>query len=150
MFKESKEIKFWLPTTEYFIELPLRMQEATVVGYTGEMTHGGRRYDLVFVSWGSAEPQKTVDQYLLWIDHETSLLAFVQFTVRDQGKFFKGGMEYGNYHDLDGVKVPFSLATKDNLGGDGGPHAFTIHEVHFKPDIDEKLIIPDPSQRSGK
>jgi len=36
VLKQDKEIYFWVPTYQYFIEFPLRIQTATAVSYAGD------------------------------------------------------------------------------------------------------------------
>lgn len=72
--KNNKQIEFWLPTYQYFVELPLRILEADVISYAGERSRNGEMYDLVFASWKSDQPQKDIDQYLLWIERDSKRL----------------------------------------------------------------------------
>ena len=75
--------KFWIPTLAYFPLLAWRIQEADVVRFIGTEHIGDRELAKVFASWGQAAPQDTVDQYIVWIDTSTNLIAGAQFTVRD-------------------------------------------------------------------
>jgi len=113
-------ITFYLPTLQYFNELPFRLLNATVVLDAGSAQNRGRSYDLVFATWESPEPRPDIDQYLLWIDRETGLLAKVRYTVREgvalmpplQQKLalplVAGTMHFEDYREIDGVQVPFS------------------------------------------
>lgn len=112
VFEENKNIKFWLPTYQYFIELPNRIQEATVIQYGGKQMFKDKEYEVVYATWKREEPQKDIDQYMLWIDAETNLLAFVEYTVRDAYKFWKGVTFYDEYHDIDGLKIPKTMNVK--------------------------------------
>ncbi len=68
-FKSSKKIKFWLPTVQYFSIMP----EAPIALYAGNKALNGKQYDLVLCSWNTHEPQRKIDQYLLWINQENHL-----------------------------------------------------------------------------
>ncbi len=117
--KSEGALTFYLPTLHYFNELPFRILSATVVRDGGEARHGGRAYDLVFASWRSAAPQPDLDQYVLWIDRETGLLAKVRYTVREAVPqmpplmqklalpLVAGTIHYEDYRDVEGIQVPF-------------------------------------------
>jgi hypothetical protein len=112
-------LTFYLPTLQYFDELPFRLLSASVVLDAGSVRDRDRTYDLVFVTWKRAEPQEDLDQYLLWIDRETGLVAKVRYTVREaltrmppfQRRLVRplvaGTIHFEDYRDIDGVEVPF-------------------------------------------
>ncbi len=113
------EIIFYLPTLQYFTELPFRLLAADTVLDAGPASHRGRRYDRVLVTWGTPEPHAEHDQYLLWIDTETGLVEMVQYTVRDLAALNSGTMRvlmkslavgtihFDDYRPVDGVMIPF-------------------------------------------
>lgn len=141
-WKPDKDIEFWLPTYQYFIELPARIGKATVVSYAGERLRNGETYDLVFATWGKPGPQKDIDQYLLYINRRTHLIDRLEFTVRDIMKFMKGGLNYATYKDYDGLKIPVYMPV-DNPFGKGVLHEMRISD--FVPDkVDRSVILPDP------
>jgi len=105
VFAENADLKFWLPTYQYFVELPSRIFEADIILYAGEQEKDGKTYDGVYATWKSAEVQRNIDQYNLWIDRETGLIAWVDFTIRDFTNFAKGSVEYLDYKDFDGLKL---------------------------------------------
>lgn len=115
----APEITFYLPTLQYFTELPFRLLNAETVLDAGSATHRGQRYDRVFVTWGSPEPHAEHDQYLLWIDSDTRLVEMVHYTVRDLASMNTGAaralmrtlatgtIHFDDYRMVDGVMIPF-------------------------------------------
>ena len=65
---EDRNIEFWVPTYAYFIELPFRILEADALEHFGSERVGDRRYSKILASWNSVEPQKEIDQYLIYLD----------------------------------------------------------------------------------
>lgn len=116
---EDPKIEFYLPTLQYFDELPFRLLNAEVVAYNGTGTYLGQTYDRVFVTWGSPEAHAEHDQYDVWIHPETHLIDVVRYTVRDavalaspvmrpvMKVFAAGTIHYQDYREVDGVMVPF-------------------------------------------
>lgn len=145
-FEPNDKIEFVVPTTQYFLELPLRIRSATVALDAGETDWDGKTYDLVFASWETAEPVREMDQYLLWIDQETGLLARTDFTVRDEGGPAVGSARYRDYADFGGVQMAKEIAIFAPMpGGMEMPiHTFVTEEVQWDT-VPPDALRPDPS-----
>ena len=105
---EERVVSFYLPTLQYFNELPFRLLSAEHVVHAGEATHRGRAYDLVFATWGSFDPNPKFDQYMVWIDRETLLIGLCHYTVRESGiPAAAGTIFFEDYRDVQGVQVAF-------------------------------------------
>lgn len=149
--KGDKKIKFWLPTYQYFIEFPFKIQEATAVKYAGKKEHNGIQYDLVLASWNTIEPQKKLDQYLLWINPETRRVDILEYTIRDMYPFIKGAAFLSDYFEKDGIWFPGSMKVKTDVDAKKWMHEMKIEDVKFTDrvslnlldhlDIDVKQII---------
>ncbi|MEE8148319.1 MAG: hypothetical protein V3T24_11985 [Longimicrobiales bacterium] len=97
---------FLAPTFQYFFELPLRIESASVVAWAGEAERDGQQYDLVYATWGSPEPQRHIDQYLIWINRETGRADRVEHTIRDLASSGMGAIVYSGHQERDGVHFP--------------------------------------------
>ncbi|MEL6651601.1 MAG: hypothetical protein AAFQ87_12445 [Bacteroidota bacterium] len=143
--ENNPEIEFWLPTYQYFIELPQRILEADVLRYAGERRQGETNYDLFFASWKSAEPQKNYDQYLLWIDQQSHLIKQIQYTVRDQADWIQASLQYQAYSRENG-RVPFPAEMVINLGApnpDKAMHKIRVGEIRLDA-VSQAELLPDP------
>lgn len=112
-------VEFALPTFQYFDELVFRLLEAPIVLDNGSGVYRGREHRRVFVTWDRPEPHVENDQYDLWIDPDSGLMAVVYYTVRDAMKLSAplmrpvvkvlgaGTMHYGDYREIGGVQVAF-------------------------------------------
>jgi hypothetical protein len=150
-FEDDPELRFWLPTLQYFMEAPWRLREATVVSWMGERQIQGRAYDLVFLSWGTDAPQALVDQYVAWVDRETGRLRWLQYTVRDFGPMIAGTMSYEVYERVQGMLWPKKMQTV----GEPGDRTTNLHTMEVESvklggaSLPARLII-DPLRVRGK
>ncbi len=143
-------IKFWIPTLAYFPLLPWRIREATYVRYVGEETIDGRKRVTVFATWGDPGPQEAIDQYLVWIDAETHLVAGTRYTVRDMMGSVVGTMKYSDYRDVDGIKLPFVINGVEALGTDETEsHRMTVERVAFDA-VPTSALVPRPELQATK
>ena len=98
---------FYLPSIQYFNELPFRLVSAQFITHAGEGKHKGKTYDLVYSTWGSLEANPDFDQFVLWIDQETSLVTMCHYTVRQAFPAAAGTIYYDSYKTVQGVTLPF-------------------------------------------
>lgn len=115
----APEISFYLPTLQYFAELPFRLQQAEHLLYQGRAQHRGKTYERVLATWGSPQPNEQHDQYQLWINSQTNLIEMVYYTVRDAAHLVDGfqknimrslavgTIHFEEYHEVRGVHFPF-------------------------------------------
>ena len=152
-FGKHKKTTFWLPTYQYFIELPARIQNATIISYAGEQTFKGQTYDLIYTTWKSQEPQKDVDQYMVWINQKTKMVDLVEFTVRDAI-----GTGVAFYEDLQEVKEGLLLPKQISIKMDKD-HKNLLHQMKLssfkanhvsvsevRPDANLKLMGDDKGE----
>ena len=152
IFQKDGTIEFMLPTAQYFSELPFRIQEAEIIAYLGHRTLNGREYDLIFLTWGTPEANTKYDQYLVWIDRETSLIQKMTYTVRDKLRFMEATIHFFDYRDIQGVMIPFDQTT--TLGrpeeidypieGDF-LHKVLLTDFRFES-VDRMELLPDKSK----
>ena len=145
LFAHNKHIEFWLPTVQYFMEFPHRIDEATAWDYLGEKEFKGTKYDLLIASWNTVAPQKDIDQYIMWINKQTHRIDILEYTVRDFGKRIKAAGFY-TYFEHDGLLIPKTLTIHPKLHKDNIMHTmevanFAINEVK-KEDLCPNKDLP--------
>lgn len=139
VFKKDKDITFWLPTYQYFIEFPKRILSADAVNYAGTSTIEGELCEGVLVSWKTTAPQKNIDQYLIWINQKTNRIEKLEYTVRDQYKFLTGAAYFEDYKDYDGLVLPSRMPVETNLKKKGLLHEMRILDFEKNTNSVESL-----------
>lgn len=109
--KDDARYIFGIAAYQYFFELPDRLLNAPLITYAGEEALAGKSYDLVFVTWEKLKAHKKHDQYLCWINKETGMMDYCEFTVHDSylpgGGMIPASIQFTDMRDVDGFKVPF-------------------------------------------
>ena len=155
VFKDKRDsrISFGLAAFQYFFELTDRLREAPIVVYAGEKAFDGKTYDQILVIWKTIEPHKQHDQYRLWLDRETGMIAYCENTVREVympggGMFssFYGSVRMADFRAVDGVQIPHEMSVyikgpKKDL--DAYVHRLTVADFRFDS-FDESVLYPDP------
>lgn len=140
VFKKNKDIHFWVPTYQYFLEFPLRIQQATALAYAGEKTIDGIACEGVLASWNKTAPQKEIDQYLIWINKEDKTIVKLEYTVRDFYKFISGAAYYKDYKNYDGLLLPSSMPVESNLVKKGFMHEMRILDFQVNQISKDELL----------
>lgn len=116
--KLDKKVAFGLSAFQYFFELTSRMNQLDLITYAGEKQFNGKTYSLVFATWDKLKTHRQHDQYLLWINKETFMLEYCEFTVHDPlmigGRLATNTIHFSNFQEVQGVQIPFEL--KINVG----------------------------------
>jgi hypothetical protein len=111
VFEEDGTIQFFLPTQHFFSELPFRVLQTEIIAYMDNRSLEGKDYHLVFATWGTAEPNTDYDQYVIWINKETSLIEKMSYTAREMFSFMEATIHFSDFKNIQGVMVPFKHTT---------------------------------------
>ncbi len=136
-FENHANAKFWVPTYQYFIEFPMRIQNANAFNYAGDRIINGVLCHGVMASSNTTEPQGDVDQYLIWIDKKTKRLIRLEYTVREMFRFLKGAINFKEYKTYYGILLPTIMPVESNLVPS------LLHEMRIKNFIPNVLIPED-------
>lgn len=103
--RKAKEIKFWVPTYQYFIEFPYKIVEADAIEFIGREELNGEMCRKIIASWNTVEPQKEIDQYVVWIN-EKDVIVRLDYTIREQFGFLAGYAVVEEYSKFNNYDVP--------------------------------------------
>lgn len=113
----------------YLLEIPLRIQSATIVKYAGQEVYNGILYDKVFATWQNEEPNKEFDQWILYINPDTKRIDMLMTTIKEYYMPIPGFM-YATVLFRDYQKVGEKLIM---------PHKFVFQM--FKPKKKENKYV---------
>jgi hypothetical protein len=129
--KPHARTEFGLAAFHYFFELVDRLRKVDLITYAGEKEFNGKTYELVFVTWGKLKTHKKHDQYMLWINKQTSLLEYCEFTIHDSflpgGNTIPGSIEFTSLKEINGVKIPFEQYVY--IGSPKKKHSKYLHKL---------------------
>lgn len=123
---------FILPTTQYFLEAPLRLPEAHIVRYAGQETVRGETLEVVYVTWGRVTANPDYDQYKVFIDPETHRLRALHYTVRDMMNFVVGAATYEDLEETGGIVVATRITIVPDPGVDPASEQEVLHRFEVE------------------
>ena len=158
-YDDHARTEFWLPTLQYFCELPFRLAGAEIVDCGGRTTiqiEGiEKEVDQVYVTWGRYAPHPRNDQYLAFVDTQTGFLVRADFTVRDLAGFAKGRVLYrdpiGNFIEEPKVPTNQGITSLHSVSAGVlliGQQTVMLHELVIEAWTLEGVTVsqPDPSR----
>ncbi len=104
--KDAPDPHVKVPVKNWWFQFPFRISEAEFIGHGGTAEVGGKTYELVYATWGSAEPNETYDQYVIYIDPTSKRMEWLYFTYRKMVPAASISMHLSDFHTVDGVLVP--------------------------------------------
>jgi hypothetical protein len=110
--RQNRRMVFGIAAFQYFTEMVDRIRNAPIISYAGQDEMRGQAYDLVFCTWGSPEPHMAHDQYMAWINKNTGMMDFTQYTLRESYlkppgyKMIGGGVEFTDFREIGGTMIP--------------------------------------------
>lgn len=113
----------------YWFQFPFRFSEAPIIAYAGERTVNGKTYDLLYATWGSESANSEYDQYVLYLDKQTRMVEWLNFTVREKVNFMKVTAQFTDFRLIDGISVPFNQYVS---WGKPGKNGFKLHENRYE------------------
>ena len=110
--RQNRRKVFGISAFQYFTEMIDRLKKAPIISYAGEKEFRGQQYNLVLCTWDTVVPHMEHDQYLAWINKQTGLMEFTQYTIRETYlkppgyKAFGGAVEFTDFKNVAGVLIP--------------------------------------------
>ncbi len=119
----------------WWFQFPFRISEATVVADAGPGEVKGKKYNRVFATWESAEPNPTFDQYVIYIDPATKRMEWLHFTHRRSNPRATISMQLVDFRSTEGVLSPHRSIVHRGAPGEteAKVHENTIDRVRFDP-----------------
>jgi len=130
----------WIKTHQYFLEFPLRIQEASVITYAGDTIVNGKAYHLVLASWNTLAPQKDIDQYLIGINKNSNFIEFIQFTIRDFTRFAVSTAKYNTFIEKNGIYYPSNITVHGKKYNSRKIYEMRVEKLTFDKVPKHKII----------
>ncbi|MEX0359584.1 MAG: hypothetical protein AB3N10_01220, partial [Allomuricauda sp.] len=130
---------------EYLLEFPFRINEATMLKYGGTAQVNGIDYDIVLMSWTTFEPQKEYDQYIIYINPKTHFIDYLEFTVREQGKFTFATVSFQDFKRVQAFIFPHKVTAyfQNRVPGKTIGHQMTVDTLFLNKQFPASYFIPD-------
>ncbi len=142
---DDGDIRFMLPTVQYFVDLPFRIVEAELVRSVGTQQVAGSEYTVVYATWGTIDKNREFDQYLVFIDPDTERIAKVEYTVREMAGFITGTAHLDDQRHIDGLWVAhrMTVTTSPDDALDTHSHVMEIEALRYDSLVEDSWDLAE-------
>jgi hypothetical protein len=107
---KEKQVKDDMPVHKtifksYWFQLPFKIREADLISYAGQREIEGVLYDVLFATWKTETPNSKFDQYMIYINPESHLIDYLEFTLRENHPMASGISRFDEYKEVNGVML---------------------------------------------
>lgn len=132
-YRKHKDTDFYLPTYQYFFQMPRWFEDIPMLRYYGQQVFNNVHYHVVFGTWETYAPNKEYDQYLFWINAENYRLEMVQYTIREQVASAHGTNTFSDFRKVEGLLIPFVQTITFEPGDEEVMHQIVIDAFNYAP-----------------
>lgn len=128
-FISNEKYQHKLIYKNYWFQFPFRFSEAPIIAYAGERTVNGEAYDLLYATWESEAANRKHDQYVLYLNKQTRMVKWLNFTVREKANFTNITAQFTDFKTINGIAVPFNQYISWGKPGENGRK---LHENRYE------------------
>ena len=126
------DVLLYLPHVRSYFLWPEVLRTYPLVAYAGEGKMGKEMYDKVFVTKGNILPHFEDNQYIVWVNRQNKRIDYIEFTLRDLLGSLHGVVGYRDYHDVQGMQLPFEVILLDRMDGEKYSHKLVVERMSFQ------------------
>ncbi len=131
IYEESSSTSLYLGPLQSYIEWGQTLLRNPSLELLGTKDINNIPYRVVYVTDPPAEKLDDYDQYLIYINTQTGKIDYVEFTMRELMKSYRGVVHYRDYKMVEGVLMPFWIGIADGLEKPDFDHYFVITAIRF-------------------
>jgi hypothetical protein len=130
-FSESSLIRMYLRPLFNYVYWSHRITNQKIQIYLGDTIISHSTYSRVYVSPVS-ELSDSQNQYIIYINKTTGNIDFIEFTLRELLRTYKGVLRYKSYRKIEGIPIPFEIEIADSITSTDFVHKLVFSNIHIK------------------
>ncbi len=132
-YKESAGSSLYLKPLQSYMEWSQTLIRNSTLTLLGIREIENTPYWVAYATEGSAEELDQYDQYLIYINTQNNRIDYIEFTMRELMKSYKGVIHYRNHKMVQGILMPFWIGIADSLIQPDFDHYFAVESIEFRP-----------------
>jgi len=131
-YTESRGSSLYLGPLQSYLEWSQTLMRHPTQKLLGMREINNIPYWIVYTIEGSVEKLDQYDQYLIYINAQNNRIDYVEFTMRDLMKSYKGVVHYKNYKTVEGILMPFWIGIANGIFQPDFDHYFAVESIEFR------------------
>ena len=130
-YEERTSTALYLGPLQNYLEWHQTLIRDSTLKFAGVEFIGGSKHWVLYATQGDTQHLAEYDQFLIYVSGETKQVAFVEFTLRDLMKSYKGVVHYRDYRTIQGVRMPYWIGIAGTILSPEFDHYFKIDQFVF-------------------
>jgi hypothetical protein len=131
IYEERSSTALYLGPLQSYLEWHQTLIRNPTLEFVGVESIGGTKHWVLYATEGNTQHLAEYDQFLIYVNGETKQVAFVEFTLRDLMKSYKGVVHYRDYHTAQGVSMPHWVGIASSIAAPDFDHYLEIDQFVF-------------------
>ena len=131
VYKESTAISLYLESLQNYFEWHQTLLRSPGLEVMGTKEIENVSYLVVYVTSGTGNGLDTYDQYLIYLNTRDKRIDYIEFTMRELMKSYKGVIHYRNHKMVEGILMPFWIGIGADLPPTKLDHYFLVETIDF-------------------
>lgn len=106
IYEERSSTALYLGPLQNYLEWHQTLIRNPTLEFAGVESIGGTKHWVLYATQGNTQHLAQHDQFLVYVNVDTKQVAFVEFTLRDLMKAYKGVVHYQDYRNVQGMLMP--------------------------------------------
>lgn len=131
-YKKSATISLYLGPLQNYLEWHQTLIRNGTLKVLGTRQIRNIPYWVGFATQGPALELSRHDQFLVYINQKTHRIDYIEFTLRELMKSYRGVVHYQHHKVAQGMLMPYWIGIADDLDEPSYDHYFEVEAVAFK------------------
>ncbi len=131
VYKKRTSVALYLRPLQNYLEWHQTLIQHPSLEFAGFETIDGTDHWVLYATEGNTQHLAGFDQFLVYVNAQTKQVAFVEFTLRELMKSYKGVVHYRDYRPVQGLRMPHWVGIADAIVNPDFDHYVEIDQIIF-------------------
>jgi hypothetical protein len=131
LYEERTSTALYLGPLQSYLEWHQTLIRNPTLEFAGVEFISGTKHWVLYATEGDTQHLAEYDQFLIYVNGETKQVAFVEFTLRELMKSYKGVVHYRDYRTVQGVRMPHFVGIAGTIEAPDYDHYLEIDQFVF-------------------
>ncbi len=142
IYKERTSAALYLGPLQSYLEWHQTLIRNPTLEFAGVEFIDGTKHWVLYATKGEKQHLAEFDQFLIYVNGETKQVAFVEFTLRELMKSYKGVVHYRDYRTVQGARMPHWVGIAGTIVAPDYDHYLEIDQFIFSVSTQRKEDTP--------
>ena len=131
LYEARSSTALYLGSLQNYLEWHQTLIRNPTLEFAGIASIAGAKHWVLYATEGDTQHLSEYDQFLIYVNTDTKQVAFVEFTMRELMKSYKGVVHYRDYRTVQGLRMPHWVGIAGTIPSPEFDHYLEIDRFVF-------------------